>query len=71
MFEFCDLNLFQEMTNRAAKNQNYTNDEIRNIMFQCLTAIEYVHRNGFAHRDVKPENFLVKHLVTDLNDKTK
>ena len=49
----------------------YTNDEIRNIMFQCLTAIEYVHRNGFAHRDIKPENFLVKHLSPDLNDKTK
>lgn len=39
-------------------------------MFQCLTAIDYVHRNGFAHRDIKPENFLVKHLTPD-NDKTK
>ena len=28
-------------------------------MFQCLTAIEYVHRNGFAHRDIKPDNFTI------------
>lgn len=31
-------------------------------MFQCLSAVDYVHRYGFAHRDLKPENFLVKQL---------
>lgn len=41
-------------------------------MFQCLTAIEYVHRNGYSHRDIKPENFLVKYFTNiDPNDKIK
>jgi len=70
VFEFCDLNLYQEITSRAGKKAQFTNEEIRNIMFQCLTAIEYVHRNGYAHRDIKPENFLVKH-IGGVADKTK
>jgi protein kinase len=28
-------------------------------MFQAITAIGHLHRNGLMHRDLKPENFLV------------
>lgn len=33
VFEFCDLNLYQEISNRAAKKAQFTNDEIRNVMY--------------------------------------
>lgn len=32
--------------------------EIRNIVFQTLQALNYMHRHGFFHRDLKPENLL-------------
>jgi male germ cell-associated kinase len=29
-------------------------------MFQTLTGLSYMHKHGFFHRDMKPENMLVK-----------
>jgi serine/threonine protein kinase len=28
--------------------------EIRNVIFQTLQALNYMHRHGFFHRDLKP-----------------
>lgn len=59
VFEHCDMSLFQEMQQRASRNQPYSNEEVRDYMHQALSAVDYMHRNGFMHRDLKPENFLV------------
>jgi protein kinase len=47
------------MKNRAASNQAFTNEEVRDLLHQALQAVAYVHRNGYMHRDIKPENFLI------------
>ncbi|XP_072547434.1 serine/threonine-protein kinase MAK isoform X4 [Salminus brasiliensis] len=36
----------------------FTENEIRNIMFQVLSGLAFVHKHGFFHRDMKPENLL-------------
>lgn len=33
--------------------------EIKSIMYQCTSALAYMHKHGFFHRDLKPENILV------------
>jgi protein kinase len=59
VFEYCDKNLFQAMQDRARKNQSWNEQEIKTVMYQCVAAINYMHKNGYMHRDVKPENYLI------------
>ena len=28
-------------------------------MYQAVSAVAYMHQNGYMHRDIKPENFLL------------
>ena len=58
--EFCERNLFKEMDDRFKQNKPFTEQEIKIIMGQAISAISYTHKNGLMHRDIKPENFLVK-----------
>ena len=71
IFEYCDKNLYQEMQARAAKNQVYSEQEIRDVVQQALQGLAYIHKNGYMHRDLKPENFLISiksiNLVSDGN----
>ncbi|XP_053344012.1 serine/threonine-protein kinase MAK isoform X3 [Clarias gariepinus] len=56
IFEYMKENLYQLMKNR--ENKIFTENEIRNIMFQVLSGLAFVHKHGFFHRDIKPENLL-------------
>ena len=67
VFEFCNQNLYQQMQERSRQNKPYSNVDVRDIMFQAISAVAYVHRNGYMHRDIKPENF----LVTEASDSKK
>ncbi|KAM9308836.1 serine/threonine-protein kinase MAK [Gastrophryne carolinensis] len=56
VFEYMKENLYQLMKDR--ENKMFTENEIRNIMFQVLSGLAFVHKHGFFHRDMKPENLL-------------
>ena len=54
------------------KDNNYKGfnvDEVREIAWQSLKAIEFLHSINITHTDLKPENILLKYdkqeLVTD------
>jgi serine/threonine protein kinase len=51
--------LFDEMKDRQKKGSNFSEQDVKEIMFQAISAIAFLHKSGLMHRDIKPENFLV------------
>nr|XP_046227651.1 serine/threonine-protein kinase MAK isoform X4 [Scatophagus argus] len=49
---------FLPLCSAARENKMFSESEIRNIMFQVLSGLVFVHKHGFFHRDMKPENLL-------------
>ncbi|XP_061587010.1 serine/threonine-protein kinase MAK-like [Cololabis saira] len=56
VFEYMRENLYQLMQDREDKM--FSENEIRNILFQVLSGLAFVHKHGYFHRDLKPENLL-------------
>lgn len=44
-----------EVINEAG---HYSEHDAKELFKQLLSAIEYMHRNGICHRDLKPNNIL-------------
>ena len=36
--------------------------DIANLAYQLLYTLNYMHKNGFIHRDIKPNNILINPL---------
>ncbi|WIA12477.1 hypothetical protein OEZ85_012512 [Tetradesmus obliquus] len=51
--EFCDQGDLYHMRGQLSES------EVRAIMLQLLTAVQYLHRNGVWHRDIKSANILM------------
>ncbi|KAM6971245.1 serine/threonine-protein kinase MAK isoform 2-T3 [Tautogolabrus adspersus] len=55
VFEYMKENLYQLMKDRT---KLFPESVIRNISFQILQGLSFIHKYGFFHRDMKPENLL-------------
>ncbi|KAL6634336.1 hypothetical protein ACP70R_027007 [Stipagrostis hirtigluma subsp. patula] len=53
------MNLRAYMVRRRLSRRPFREAEVRGIMRQLLAGVEWSHRAGVLHRDVKPENVLV------------
>jgi protein kinase len=56
VFEHMDCNLYELTKNRR---KHLPAERIQNHMYQILQGLYYMHKNGYFHRDMKPENILV------------
>lgn len=49
-----------DLTNLIISKKVYLNkDNIKNIMYQSLQGLKYLHSNHILHRDLKPANILI------------
>ncbi|XP_073248059.1 MAPK/MAK/MRK overlapping kinase-like [Porites lutea] len=63
--ELMDMNLYEMIRGR----RHYLPEaRVKQYMYQLCKSIDHMHRNGIFHRDVKPENILIKDDVVKLAD---
>ncbi|CAF0968847.1 unnamed protein product [Rotaria sordida] len=65
IFELMNMNLYEYIRGRQ---RLLSNEIICKFMYQLLKALEFIHRHSFFHRDVKPENILIKDDMLKLAD---
>eukprot|EP00928_Gymnodinium_smaydae_P027993 TRINITY_DN21476_c0_g3_i1.p1 TRINITY_DN21476_c0_g3~~TRINITY_DN21476_c0_g3_i1.p1 ORF type:complete len:473 (-),score=92.91 TRINITY_DN21476_c0_g3_i1:239-1657(-) len=65
VFEHMEGNLYEMM---KARVKPFPESKVRNIMFQTVQALHYVHKGGYFHRDMKPENLLFSGDTVKLAD---
>ncbi|KAH3758969.1 CMGC/RCK/MAK protein kinase [Pelomyxa schiedti] len=65
VFEYMESNLYDRIKNRST---GLPENKIRIIAYQVFLALEYMHKQGFFHRDMKPENLLMTNDIAKLAD---
>ena len=68
LMELCDKDFEQEIKQRAAYNQFYTEIELYNIMLQLISTLSFLQKMHITHRDIKPQNILILNGLYKLCD---
>ena len=56
IFEYMEKDLLELM--KSLEPKHLPEERIRDIVYQTLQGLSYMHKYGFFHRDIKPENLL-------------
>ena len=67
VFEFCECNLYEYITNHRKRKKAIQEDKIQNIIYNIARGLSYMHSENIMHRDLKPENILIS--LNDINIK--
>ncbi|KAM9354411.1 MAPK/MAK/MRK overlapping kinase [Pholidichthys leucotaenia] len=63
--ELMEMNIYEYIQGRQTPLPEYT---VKHYMYQLCKSLEHMHSCGIFHRDVKPENILIKQNVLKLGD---
>eukprot|EP00668_Euglena_longa_P017105 GGOE01021446.1.p1 GENE.GGOE01021446.1~~GGOE01021446.1.p1 ORF type:complete len:1251 (-),score=235.44 GGOE01021446.1:683-4435(-) len=59
VFEFCPSTLHEALKSCHAVGRSLPNEQINKTIQQVLSGVAHMHRKGFFHRDLKPDNLLL------------
>lgn len=68
VFEYLEYNLYEVYAKMKEKGSSFTETEIKSMIYQILSGLAHMHKNGFFHRDMKPENILLYNNVVKVCD---
>lgn len=75
VFEYLDYNLYEVYAKMKEQGKSFTEAEIkypflkpRSHVYQILSGLAHMHKNGFFHRDMKPQNLLIYNNVVKVCD---
>ncbi|XP_041827074.1 MAPK/MAK/MRK overlapping kinase-like isoform X2 [Melanotaenia boesemani] len=63
--ELMEMNIYEFIQGRRTPLPDHT---VKNYMYQLCKSLDHMHRCGIFHRDVKPENILIKQNILKLGD---
>ncbi|XP_054651955.1 MAPK/MAK/MRK overlapping kinase-like isoform X2 [Dunckerocampus dactyliophorus] len=63
--ELMEMNIYDLIKARQTPLPDQT---VRHYMYQLCKSLDHMHSCGIFHRDVKPENILIKHNILKLGD---
>ncbi|XP_030641178.1 MAPK/MAK/MRK overlapping kinase [Chanos chanos] len=63
--ELMEMNIYELIRGRQCP---LPEGKVKQYMYQLCKSLDHMHSNGIFHRDVKPENILIKHDVLKLAD---
>ncbi|KAI8902161.1 kinase-like domain-containing protein [Globomyces pollinis-pini] len=66
VFEFADGNLYQKM--KEQEGIPFPITDVKRYTFEVLQGLAFMHKHGFFHRDMKPENLLLVNDVIKIAD---
>jgi len=69
VMEFCTGGeLYDFLTEMKHFPTIWSENLIKKIIFEIMSAIDYCHSKGIAHGDLKPQNIMVKHKWTNMGE---
>ncbi|KAI3381065.1 hypothetical protein SNEBB_001912 [Seison nebaliae] len=71
IFDYMPINLLELIQERKKKCEfggMMDNDSLKLITFQIFSGLRHLHQSGYFHRDLKPDNLLVKPIPSPDSD---
>ena len=59
VFEYCDGNLYEYLSNHRKRKKIISEEKIQNIIYNITSGLAFMHSQNIMHRDLKPENILI------------